>query len=293
MGVPTLHPGMSTDTKQPGPAGRLREGPQAQRPCAAPNPRHRHRLGTLDSHNTMYLPQSVVDNEMAGMARRLFGEVEVSEATLASASISRVGPGGGFLGERETAKRIRAGEHYLPKVSDRFSYGSGSEAGLTENDAAAAEVERLLARHARAAVPGGREDRRTRRRLRRGRGPAGAARCGTDPRGAPRPKHPREAPERRNHDAQDRLHRARRPRQAPRRQPAAGRLPGHRVRHRQDVRHRPGEERRRVRGLHRGDGARVRHRSSRACPRRRRSLPWSPKRAASSRRSPPAAPGST
>jgi trimethylamine--corrinoid protein Co-methyltransferase len=95
----------------------------------------------------MYLPQSVVDNEMAGMARRLFGEVEVSEATLAGASISRGGPGGGFLGERETAKRIRAGEHYHPTVSDRLSYEEWAEGGLTENDTAAAEVERLLAVH--------------------------------------------------------------------------------------------------------------------------------------------------
>jgi trimethylamine--corrinoid protein Co-methyltransferase len=103
--------------------------------------------GLIDSHNTMYLPQSVVDNEMAAMVRRLYADVEVSDATMAGESIARVGPGGGFLAERETAKRIRAGEHYLPTVSNRSSYEKWAEAGTTENDTAAADVERLLGQH--------------------------------------------------------------------------------------------------------------------------------------------------
>jgi trimethylamine--corrinoid protein Co-methyltransferase len=147
MGVPTLHPGMSTDAKHPGLQAGYEKALKLSAVCSA-NPDIVTGWGLIDSHNTMYLPQSVVDNEMAGMARRLFGEVEVSEATLAGASISRVGPGGGFLGERETAKRIRAGEHYHPTVSDRLSYEKWAEGGLTENDTAAAEVERLLAKHA-------------------------------------------------------------------------------------------------------------------------------------------------
>ena len=37
--------------------------------------------GLIDSHNTMSLPQSVIDNEMAGMLRRLNAPVEVSDDT--------------------------------------------------------------------------------------------------------------------------------------------------------------------------------------------------------------------
>ena len=146
MGVPTLHPGMSTDAKHAGLQAGYEKALKLSAVCSA-NPDIVTGWGLIDSHNTMYLPQSVVDNEMAGMARRLFGEVEVSEATLAGDSITRVGPGGGFLGERETAKRIRAGEHYRPTVSDRLSFEKWAETGLTETDTAAAEVERLLARH--------------------------------------------------------------------------------------------------------------------------------------------------
>jgi len=80
--------------------------------------------------------------------RRLRAEVEVSTATLAAESIARVGPGGGYLGEKDTARRIRAGEHLHPTVSNRLSYDQWVEEGRTENDVAKAEVERILAARA-------------------------------------------------------------------------------------------------------------------------------------------------
>jgi trimethylamine--corrinoid protein Co-methyltransferase len=104
--------------------------------------------GLVDSHNTMSLPQSVIDNEMAAMLRRLHEPVEVSEATLAGDAITKVGPGGSFLGVKDTARRIRAGEHYHPTVSNRLSYEKWADEGTTESDVANAAVERLLAKHA-------------------------------------------------------------------------------------------------------------------------------------------------
>ena len=104
--------------------------------------------GVVDSHNTMSLPQSVIDNEMGGMLRRLNGPVEVSDLTLAAEAFDAVGPGGGFLGRKETAKRIRAGEHYLPTLSSRLSYEKWVEQGTTEHDEACSRVEALLAAHA-------------------------------------------------------------------------------------------------------------------------------------------------
>jgi len=148
LGLPTLNPGLSTDSKHLG----LQNGYEKAlkvATVAAANPDIVSGWGLIDSHNTMYLPQSVVDNEIAAMVRRLHGEVEISTATLASDSIAKVGPGGGYLGEKDTARRIRAGEHFLPTVSNRLSYDKWVEEGTTENDVANAEVERILA--ARAA----------------------------------------------------------------------------------------------------------------------------------------------
>jgi trimethylamine--corrinoid protein Co-methyltransferase len=103
--------------------------------------------GLVDSHNTMYLPQSVIDNEMAGMLRRLNRPVEVSEATLAGDGIATAGPGGGFLAQKDTARRIRAGEHYLPTLSNRLSYEKWAEQGTSELDDACERVEALLGAH--------------------------------------------------------------------------------------------------------------------------------------------------
>ena len=71
----------------------------------------------------------------------------MSEATLAAEAMTRVGPGGGYLGEKETARRIRAGEHLRPAVSNRLSYDKWVADGRTELDLAAETVAELLAAH--------------------------------------------------------------------------------------------------------------------------------------------------
>ncbi|MCX6364837.1 MAG: trimethylamine methyltransferase family protein [Actinobacteria bacterium] len=147
LGVPTLNPGLSTDSKHLGLQNGYEKALKVASVCGA-NPDIVSGWGLIDSHNTMYLPQSVVDNEIAAMVRRLNREVEVSAATLAADSIAKVGPGGGYLGEKDTARRIRAGEHLMPTVSNRLSYDKWVEEGRTENDVANDEVERILAARA-------------------------------------------------------------------------------------------------------------------------------------------------
>jgi trimethylamine--corrinoid protein Co-methyltransferase len=147
LGVPTLNPGLSTDSKHAGLQTGYEKALKVAGVCAA-DPDIVTGWGLIDSHNTMYLPQSVIDNEIAAMVRRLYGAVEVSDATLAVDSISKVGPGGGYLGEKDTARRIRAGEHLHPSLSNRLSYEKWIEEGHTENDVASETVERILDKHA-------------------------------------------------------------------------------------------------------------------------------------------------
>ena len=150
LGVPTLNPGLSTDAKDAGVQAGYEKAMKAATVCAAV-PDMVSGWGLIDSHNTMSLPQSVIDNEMAAMLRRLHRPVEVSDATLAGDSIAAAGPGGSFLGQRDTARRIRAGEHYLPTVSNRLSYEKWAVEGTTANDVACEQVEALLAAHAAKA----------------------------------------------------------------------------------------------------------------------------------------------
>jgi trimethylamine--corrinoid protein Co-methyltransferase len=150
LGVPTMSPGLSTDSKHPSLQTGYEKALKVATVCGA-SPDIVSGWGLIDSHNTMHLPQSVVDNEIAAMVRRLHGPVEVSSPTLAAESIARVGPGGGFLGEKDTARRIRAGEHLLPTVSNRVSYDKWLQDAETEQDVARSEVERILAAHAERA----------------------------------------------------------------------------------------------------------------------------------------------
>lgn len=147
LGVPTLCPGLSTDAKHAGVQAGYEKALKAATVCAA-GADIVTGWGLLDSHNTMSLPQSVIDNEMAAMLRRLHAPIEVSDETLGTGAIAAAGPGGSFLGHKDTARRIRAGEHFLPTVSDRVSYDKWAESGVTEYDTACAQVERLLAAHA-------------------------------------------------------------------------------------------------------------------------------------------------
>jgi len=147
IGVPTLNPGLSTDARHIHVQDGYEKAMKAAVVCAA-NPDIVTGWGLVDSHNAMSLPQSVIDNEMAGMLRRVNQPVEVSAATLGGTAIATAGPGGSYLGQKDTAKRIRAGEHYHPTLSSRLSYEKWVEQGTTEYDEACARVEALLAAHA-------------------------------------------------------------------------------------------------------------------------------------------------
>jgi trimethylamine--corrinoid protein Co-methyltransferase len=147
MGVPVLCPGLSTDAKHAGIQAGYEKAMKAATVCAA-GPDIVTGWGLIDSHNTMSLPQSVIDDEIAGMLRRLNAPVEVSEATLAGTAMAAAGPGGSFLGHKDTARRIRAGEHFLPNVSDRLSYEKWAVEGGDEYTTACERVELLLGQHA-------------------------------------------------------------------------------------------------------------------------------------------------
>lgn len=147
LGVPTMNPAMSTDARYSGIQAGYEKALKALTVCGA-NPDLVSGWGLIDSSNTLYLPQIVIDNEIALMVRRMLDEVEISEATIMPEAFSRVGVGGDFLREKETARRVRAGEHFLPRIGNRLSYEKWQEAGATEDDAARAVIDGIMAARA-------------------------------------------------------------------------------------------------------------------------------------------------
>lgn len=79
-------------------------------------------FGSYEGFNATSPEQVVIDDEIAGYARRYARGIEVDDARLAIDLIGTVGPGGSFLKEpralRETMSRI-ASEWYSPSLFDR------------------------------------------------------------------------------------------------------------------------------------------------------------------------------
>ena len=150
LGVPTLNAGLSTDANYAGPQSGYEKALKGLTVCAG-GADIVNGWGLIESHNTMSLVQIVIDNEVAAMIRRLLGGIEISEETMATATIERVGPGGDFLREKETARRVRAGEHFLPAVSTRLSYERWKAESRSEVVVARERVERILRERAASA----------------------------------------------------------------------------------------------------------------------------------------------
>ena len=148
LDLPVITPGLGTDAKHLGVQDGFEKALKAIVTVAAGSDLLSGGMGLIDSVNTLYLPQIVVDAEIVAMIRRLLGEVEFTQQTIARETIERVGIGGNFLREKETRQRIRAGEHFVPRVASRLPYDAWRAQGTTEIDVAVARVEEILAARA-------------------------------------------------------------------------------------------------------------------------------------------------
>jgi trimethylamine--corrinoid protein Co-methyltransferase len=87
-----------------------------------------HAAGILSSYLAFSYEKFVLDDEICGRIRRFHQPLVVDEETLAYDAIARVGPGGHYLLEDETAKRCRT-EFWQPPVSDRSNLDQWLQAG--------------------------------------------------------------------------------------------------------------------------------------------------------------------
>jgi trimethylamine--corrinoid protein Co-methyltransferase len=144
LGVPVLTPGLTTDAKHSGVQAGWEKGLKLFPVCATGTDLISGGMGLIDSARTLFLPQAVIDDEIVAWVRRMLADVEVSDETMAADAIAQVGPGGNFLGLRETRTRIRAGEHFVPVIASRLAYEAWEAAGVTEVDVARARVDEIL-----------------------------------------------------------------------------------------------------------------------------------------------------
>jgi trimethylamine--corrinoid protein Co-methyltransferase len=144
LGVPVTVPGLGTDAKRPSIQAGYDKALKALTTCSAGADILSGGVGMLDSVDLLYLPQIPIDCEIAGVIRKLLAEVPISQEEILAEMIERVGPGGHFLAEKDTTRRLRAGLQYTPTVSTRLSYDAWLAQGKDELDVAREWVEAVL-----------------------------------------------------------------------------------------------------------------------------------------------------
>lgn len=98
-------------------------------------------FGSTEAFNTFSPVQAVIDDEIASSVLRIAQGVEVSEASLSVEVISKTGPMGNYLKQRDTVARFRK-EHFSPKLSDRLAREKWSTSG--SKDAKQRAKERMV-----------------------------------------------------------------------------------------------------------------------------------------------------
>jgi trimethylamine--corrinoid protein Co-methyltransferase len=110
--------------------------------------------GALDTSNMMSLEQIVVDDEIARVCQRLRDGVDTSPDKDFFDDIKAVGPGGHFLGQRNTRKAARSDEFVSPLLADRNPFSQWAALGrLDLYDKAREKVEEILSSPQKNPLP--------------------------------------------------------------------------------------------------------------------------------------------
>jgi trimethylamine--corrinoid protein Co-methyltransferase len=145
VGVPCLAPALASDAKYPGAQAAYEKALKGLTVASAGADLMTGGMGVLQGAGLMSLPQIVIDDEIAQMILRILEGAEVTPATLMHEAVERVGLTGNYLVEKETRRRLRAGEQFLPAISDRRSYEQWEASPVDEVTKAAARVRELVA----------------------------------------------------------------------------------------------------------------------------------------------------
>jgi trimethylamine--corrinoid protein Co-methyltransferase len=114
-----------------------------------------HDVGFLDCADIGSLEMLVMNDEIIAMVRRILNGIEINDDTLMLDLIDRVGPGGHFLAQRETAQRCRE-EIWVSSLMDRDPWEVWTAAGAPSmRDRIEQRVRTIVATHQPPPLPNG------------------------------------------------------------------------------------------------------------------------------------------
>lgn len=145
--LPLYSTGGISDSKQPDQQAGFEKALTAILPALAGANFIHEAAGQLDSGMTISYAQYVIDNDISGCVLRAVRGIEVDEETLAYDVIAKVGPGGNYLAQRQTVKKMRT-EFFYPKAVNRINYEGWEKAGSKDTWTLAEEVAKeILTKH--------------------------------------------------------------------------------------------------------------------------------------------------
>jgi len=104
-------------------------------------------MGMLDSGMSMSLEQYVIDNEIVAAVRHSLKGIEVTDETIDLNTIINVGPGGHFMSQESTRKKIRTAV-WIPELFTRDYRTDWEKKGWKDLFKKACEkVDDILAHH--------------------------------------------------------------------------------------------------------------------------------------------------
>jgi trimethylamine--corrinoid protein Co-methyltransferase len=144
-GFPTSGAGFTSDAKQAG-AEAVMEKLITTIPAVLTGTDLLIGFGEIESDQLLILEQIVVDNEVAHLCQRLAEGVDCSSEKDLYEDVAQIGPGGHFLGTRNTRKAARSTEFYMSQLIDHHAYEAWLDLGRpTMYKAARDKVEEILA----------------------------------------------------------------------------------------------------------------------------------------------------
>jgi trimethylamine--corrinoid protein Co-methyltransferase len=118
-------------------------------------------LGMMESGRSLSLQKMVLDAEIVEQLDRFMAGIALDEDSLALPAISEVGPGGHYLGLKQTRRALRSGEHWLPRVLARTPADTTGDGEIGELDLARQRALSLLAEHHPKPLPDGAREKLT------------------------------------------------------------------------------------------------------------------------------------
>ena len=145
LGVPVLAPGLATDALYGGIQAGYEKALKGLAVAQSGADLITGGVGMLHGAGLFSLPQVVIDGEIAAMILRLLNGAEVSAGAVMNEVTARVGFDGDFLRQKETSRRLRAGEVFQPEIATRATIEAWERGGRDELDRARERVDELVA----------------------------------------------------------------------------------------------------------------------------------------------------